>query len=73
MVYDDPVIEKIEERGCLKEPLMIGYCECCGDPILGEDEVYCMEECYEYDGKLYCEDCFNEMLDRFKKEHQKTA
>lgn len=44
----DSMINQVMECPVVK----VGYCVCCGRPIMNDEE-----NCYKIGGELYCDDC----------------
>lgn len=43
-------------------------CGGCGRRIYAEDEIYEQDDCYQVEDRVLCESCFEEEMERRKKE-----
>lgn len=62
IMVEHPAIRKIETNGYLKDTETMGYCEKCKSEITGGYDYY------EYEGKILCEDCFDNELWKLRQE-----
>lgn len=58
MDLEDLNLKSIQKYGRVIEGGNQVFCEKCGEEIYGEDGFYYGEGCYEWEGRLLCEVCY---------------